>query len=101
MTRLFFFIDRSQGLYYNETDETSYKLRKGGMPMTEANRNEKLYIQVSDNISDKKTFERETAPLLGIKDAYPKMLIARTNHETTQYEGIRIVDVSRWLLGMD
>ena len=45
MTRLFFFIDRSQGLYYNETDETSYKLRKGGMPMTEANRNEKLYIQ--------------------------------------------------------
>ena len=62
---------------------------------------EKLYIQVSDNISDKKTFERETAPLLGIKDAYPKMLIARTNHETTQYEGIRIVDVSRWLLGMD
>lgn len=62
---------------------------------------EKLYIQVSDNISDKKTFERETAPLLGIKDAYPKMLIARTNHETTQYEGIRIADVSRWLLGMD
>ncbi len=61
-------------------------------------RSEKIYIQVSENISDQKTFEREVAPLLQIRDAYPKLLLARTKHAVTDYEGIRIMDVADWLL---
>ncbi len=62
-------------------------------------RERRVYIQVSDDISQEATFEREIAPLRKIRDAYPKAIIAKTGHETTDWDGIKVIDLGRWLMG--
>lgn len=73
------------------------KLYKKEVDFVAKKREAQIYIQVSDNISEEKTFEGEYSPLLAIRDAYPKMIIARTHHESYDYQGVQVVDICRWL----
>lgn len=70
------------------TQEVDFIAMRGG---------EKIYIQVSDDISREETFRREIAPFAKIRDAYPKMVLARTRHPESDYEGVRIVNLADWL----
>ena len=58
---------------------------------------EKIYIQVSYNVSNKETLKRELDLLLSIRDNYPKVLISRTYEPKHDINGIEIIDITDWL----
>ena len=60
-------------------------------------RDEKLYIQVADDISNPETLKRECSSLLKIHDQYPKYILARTRDMPYDIEGIRVCDIGWWL----
>jgi len=73
------------------------KLYKKEVDFVAIKQNEKIYFQVSDDISNQKTFDREVTSLLEIQDAHPRILLANTHHDEYQYEGVKIIDIEEWL----
>lgn len=60
--------------------------------------NEKIYIQVANSIEENETKERELDPLRRIRDSYPKMVISRTGYPEYDIDGIKIIDITDWLM---
>lgn len=57
------------------------------------------YYQVSANVSDSVTFDREISPLKLIKDNYSKTILTLDKFSVGNYAGIKVVNVIDWLLG--
>ena len=60
---------------------------------------EKIYIQVCYILESEKTVQREFAPLLAIKDNYPKYVLSMDEKIWGEdYKGIKRINVVEWLL---
>ncbi|MBU4201313.1 MAG: ATP-binding protein [Verrucomicrobia bacterium] len=57
----------------------------------------KTYIQVAYLLPSKVTVERESAPLLAVKDNYPKLLLTLDREVGDDYEGVRRLYLPDWL----
>ena len=56
------------------------------------------YYQVADTTKDDDTLHRELKPLQSIRDFYPKYLLTLDDDPEIDYDGIRKVNVLRWLV---
>ncbi|MBQ1469459.1 MAG: ATP-binding protein [Schwartzia sp.] len=61
--------------------------------------NEKLYVQVTQEIRSKETEKREYDRLLAIHDNYPKYVLRTDDFAGGNYEGIHTMHVADFLLG--
>lgn len=60
--------------------------------------NDKLYIQVTENMQSPETRERELRPLRMIQDNYEKIVLSMDRDFITSYEGIKSLNLIDWLL---
>jgi predicted AAA+ superfamily ATPase len=58
---------------------------------------EKLYVQVTYLLHDKKTMDREFGNLLKINDNYPKIVVSMDDFTGNSYEGIKHLHIRRFL----
>ena len=56
------------------------------------------YFQVTADMTNESTFEREMTPLRNIKDNYEKIVLTLDKFSVGNYEGIKVVNLIDWLL---
>ena len=60
---------------------------------------EKLYIQVTESMTNENVRQRELNPLQKINDNYEKIVLSLDTGLDSSYEGIKSINVIEWLLG--
>lgn len=92
-----------ENIIFLELKRRGYKVNIGKIGTKEidfvAQKNGELeYFQISANISDSATFEREISPLRAVKDNFPKTILTLDKFSLGNYAGITVKYAIDWLL---
>ena len=74
------------------------KTADGEIDFVASRQNEKIYVQVTQEIKTEKTAKREYGRLLDIHDNYPKYVLLTDDFAGGNYEGIKTMHVADFLL---
>lgn len=85
-------------LLFDGWEITVGKLRAGEIDFVATKDEQTVYIQVTDDMRDEATRERELKSLRAVKGAFPKVVIVRSGDYPTDYDGIRVIKLVDFLL---
>lgn len=77
------------------------KTEKGEIDFIATRQSEKIYVQVTQEISSEKTEKREYERLLDIRDNYPKYVLTTDAFAGGNYEGIKTMHIADFLLSKE
>ena len=77
------------------------KTSDGEIDFVAEKQNEKIYVQVTQEISSEKTEKREYSRLLEIHDNYPKYVLRTDEFAGGNYEGIKTMHIADFLLSSE
>lgn len=95
-----------ENIVYFELLRRGYKVNIGKYANSEvdfvAQKNGVLtYYQVTADMTNESTFEREMTPLKNIKDNYEKIVLTLDKFSVGNYEGIKVINLIDWLIEKD
>lgn len=77
------------------------KIKDKEIDFVATKQNEKIYVQVTQEIKSEKTQKREYEQLLEIRDNYPKYVVMADNFAGGNYEGIKKMNIVDFLLSKE
>ena len=77
------------------------KIKDKEIDFVAAKQNEKIYVQVTQEIKSEKTQKREYEQLLEIRDNYPKYVVMADDFAGGNYEGIKTMNIVDFLLSKE
>ena len=95
-----------ENIVYLELKRRGYDVYIGKMNDKEIDfvatkQNDKIYVQVTQEIKSEKTQKREYDQLLEIRDNYPKYVVMANDFAGGNYEGIKTMNITDFILSKD
>ena len=95
-----------ENIVYSELCRRGYtvyvgKTSDGEIDFVAVRQNEKIYVQVTQEINSEKTEKREYNRLLEIPDNYPKFVLTTDEFAGGNYEGIKTMHIADFLLSAE